>query len=388
MQNKKLFSSTLIVLIITSFLLSNCDLNNNNIDSSITSTITMMNMIIPTTISTNENLPTKLSTVTQTVSIPSQTPILVTTPVITNTPIAVTPNQDDWSFTPLLSFENWAVQLNISKNGKYIAFATYDGIYVYEQRPLRLLWHFLPDEETYSIAFSNDEKMLASGSDKLILWNLETGNPIKEINSIVKLYTTIIFSPDDRLLASGGLGGSVVTNLQTGNVTILNESEGTELALAFDPFGQLVVTSGFVELWEAATGKKIGVLYANTELGGAIDLVYFPNDERVVALFSEGTFIIIDVLQDEIIQKVYTKFYYTNKMDLAANGNLLAVGYYKNDNTGKIILWDMNNYDEVIELVRVSDQAAISDLKFSPDNKWLYAIFIDNSVGVWKIGAH
>lgn len=334
----------------------------------------------PTATATAIATPTRLlATPTPTVTIP---------PIPTPTPIPL--NSADWSYTELMRLEVEISDLSISSTGMYLALSSdRDGVYVYDRESLGLVWHFLAGEDVNCIAISSDEKILASGGEKLILWDLANGAKIREIDNRARSYHSVVFSHDDRLLASGGWGDTVVTDLQTGKQTILIEDRNSESALAFSPIDPVLATSGFVEMWDAVTGQKLALLYANTDLGPAIGLEFFPDGRRVAALYGEGTIIILDFFSGEKIREVKTTGYYIGGMNLSSDGKLLAVGYSNRDATaGVIILWDMETYSQITTLTGDPEWGAPGHREFSPDGQWLYSAYYNNILSVWNMGSY
>jgi WD40 repeat protein len=69
----------------------------------------------------------------------------------------------------------------------------------------------LPNEFIWSVAFSPDGKLLAAGSSDatVSLWDAVTGKLVREFNGHTQAVTGVAFSPDGLRLASGSLDASV-----------------------------------------------------------------------------------------------------------------------------------------------------------------------------------
>lgn len=103
-------------------------------------------------------------------------------------------------------------------------------------------------ERVNTVTFNPDGKLLASGSNdrRVIIWNPDTGKPVRELKGHHHSVTSLAFSPDGKWLASGSDDCTVrMWKVETGKqFLLLKDIEGPVKGVAFAYGGELVLASG------------------------------------------------------------------------------------------------------------------------------------------------
>jgi DNA-binding SARP family transcriptional activator/WD40 repeat protein len=173
------------------------------------------------------------------------------------------------SFQGLFGQNAHAVAFN-AKGTLLAAASEGGGVYLWDPRTGKPAGGPLhTDVPAYDLAFSPDGKELAAallGNGVAYVWRLPSKSLafIVTIDDEVNRGDAVAFSPDGKLLATGGGSGLVkFWDAQTGRQVggSLLASAGYVLSVAFDPTGRLLVTGstdGVTRLWDVRNRNRVG----------------------------------------------------------------------------------------------------------------------------------
>jgi WD40 repeat protein len=200
----------------------------------------------------------------------------------------------------------------------------------------------------YSVAFSPDGKVLASGSwdGTIKLWDVATGRELRTLAGHGWGIYKAFFSPDGKHLASSSRDGTVkLWDAATGRSTLTLAADAIAVkSVAWSPDGRLLATSGnegVVRLWDSGTGREVRAL-SHARPGERADLVN-------VCLFSP-------------------------------DGRLVAARNWD----ATLSLWEVGTGRETTLRLR-SPSGAISSIAFSPDGRLLAAADEGAQVKFWEV---
>ncbi|MDE0638210.1 MAG: hypothetical protein OXI43_20410 [Candidatus Poribacteria bacterium] len=281
--------------------------------------------------------------------------------------------------------------ITYSPDGTQVAVTTYIGVWIYDARTgekLNLITG--KDGEPYvSAAYSPDGKLITTGgTDGTVqLWNTHTGKTIKTFKWNEEYIGYIKYSPDGRTIAIRGAENTIeLWNARTGkhlkslsghekpNTLYEGHPDVTIASYAFSPDSKTIVSGGgdkTVRLWNARTGGNIRTLTGHTET--VIAVAYSPDGGTIVSASRDKTGRMWDANTGENIKTL------TGHNDI-----IVSVAYSPDGNTiisagwdGMLHRWDAQTgeplktyeiYTGVLYFAR-GHAGAIKHIAFSPDGQ-------------------
>ncbi|MBT3322688.1 MAG: hypothetical protein HN392_10435 [Anaerolineae bacterium] len=233
------------------------------------------------------------------------------------------------------------------------------------------------DSSLDSVAFSPDGKILASGGsysdNKIHLWSVQTGQHLRVLKGHFSGVRSLAFSPDGRTLASSGWDAILhLWDLKTGEI-IASHNEHTSVvhSTAISPDGSILATggdAGLIRLWDVETGEKIGVL--NTKSSRITSLLFSDKRNLLIAGTDEPAFNIQmwDISSLERIDSLSGHESFVQVLSISSNQRYLASGGALGDNA--VYIWDMENNGALLHTFD-GHTRSVKSLAFSNNEKIL-----------------
>ncbi len=285
--------------------------------------------------------------------------------------------------------------------------------------PLRRLT--VPAGWTQALAFSQDGKRLASGSNNEILhvWDTFSGREVSPEGAEWRGEGSLALSPDGSLLAThtrhpGRTNDVAIWNVATGKLLTKLETAGNE-QIVFSPDGKILAvrSSDDIGLWDTATWKRQAILvptdFAVNGSASGIALAFSP-DSRMLAIgdtrmsqravgfrsnaqpLQPDTATSVQIWDMQTCQKVQTLWGTTGPvlaLAFSPDGKTLAVvdsdkGAEGQGHNSAVLLWDTQTWRQV-GAVAVDHGKPIERMAWASDGATIVTTYGDNTLKFWAV---
>lgn len=238
-------------------------------------------------------------------------------------------------------------------------------------------------------SFSPDGRLVATGGADGIarLWDVATGEPTTARLRHPTLVTGLAYSPDGRRIATISAPWSFETSVAELRVWDVARGvslfpalrlNGTANALKFSPDGQRVVTGerdGMVRIWDSGTGRALGSLSGHSAAVSALS--FSPDGHLIASASDDGTARVWDASSGHPLVPPLSLAGQALHVGFSADGSRLVTA-----TTGGVVRqWDLRNGKSLGTAVR--HQELITTATFSRDGRWLLTSSADRTARVW-----
>ena len=301
--------------------------------------------------------------------------------------------------------------MRFSPDGTRLAVGTDVGVWLYDVPSGKETALFTEHTgQVNTLAFSKDEKMLASGgfaNPVIQLWGLETGGKLSTLKLVEKYesITALTFSEDNtRLISLDKLGKITHWDVATGK-RLSNKSRRVNSydAVTVSQDGNTFATGnqqGKIYLWDSTTGRLLASIRGHTQFLESLKSILGwadkpPQNEEVRALaFSSDGKMLASGGEDKSVQlwNTETRAKYATFREhkewitaiaFSTDGETVASG----DASKVIKLWDVNARRKRVTLIKHTSR--INALTFAPEGTPLYGSCLasgsaDGTIRFWN----
>jgi WD40 repeat protein len=293
----------------------------------------------------------------------------------------------------------WITSLTYNRDGTRAAVASADrSVRIFDTTDWKEL-HYLRGHvgPVFSVSFHPDGNRLASGSVNLTggrgdvrIWDVNSGKEVFALEGA----GAAVFSPDGfRLAAATGSpeGGAVGLRIWDASpsagrelLVFRNHSEQTVYGVHFSPDGRLIASGGIeglVKIWEAGTGKVLHVLEAHRDGRDATvsNTVFSPNGKLLASTGHSGKLFLWDPATGQMVRRLDGHEGTVYRAAFTPDGKQLAS--CAADKT--IRLWDVGTGKLVKTFRGHSDH--VLRVAFRPGGKQMASCSYDGSVILWNM---
>ncbi|HEV7682045.1 MAG TPA: caspase family protein [Pyrinomonadaceae bacterium] len=258
-----------------------------------------------------------------------------------------------------------------------------------------------------SIVYSPDGRLIASGGDDkaIKLWDVKTKREIRTFAVHDGPVTAVAFDPTSTMIASSGADGRVIVSEVATGAPIWSTGRATPfLAVAFSPDGRyLAAYSTDITVWEARTWREVRRFKSDPMLNkmavafGArsVPLGFSSDSNRIFAL-SEGQPKSFDIVTGKKL-RTFKEFFFT-VLAVSPDGHFLALGSKDSAplggeppqfrNFGSISVFDTVTGKLVKKWeAHAGDEHSgdVTALTFSYDGKLLASAGSDRNIKLWEV---
>ncbi|NCP86288.1 hypothetical protein GW781_06205 [bacterium] len=287
--------------------------------------------------------------------------------------------------------------VSISPDGQWVASASRDGsVKIWNASDGSIVQDFLinpdPNPESYgatTVAFSPDGKWLAAadGQGEVILWDTTTWQEqTRKLNAHAGVIWSVAFSPDSRLLASGG-EDNLAKTWNTPDLSAAQTFSGHRKlleAVAFSPDGSRLATASddrSAKVWDVASGAEIvSFTIPNRSINQprAMGVAFSPNGSRLIVSSTDASLWIWDIPSRQRVMQIWGHEDWVYGVMTLNGGEIVSAGADRS-----IRVWDGQYGRSLMELRGHTDQ--VFGLAVSPDQQWLASASADKTVRLWDI---
>jgi WD40 repeat protein len=264
---------------------------------------------------------------------------------------------------------------------------------------------FSLDGPATTVAMSSKYEFMSFGmkSGNLSIYVVKPEKPVyaNHWKAHDKAVTCIIFSPDNKLVASGGLDGQIRIwdTVKSAEFSISPEAAkkaqplhkivkahpGGVYGLAFSPDGKRLASAGAdgsIKFWNSATAEPL-FAFTGAHKGGSRAVAFSPDGQSLASGGMDKTVKIWDAKAGGKTIKTLNMPAPIYSVAISADGQRIASGGGAPDQPGHVVLSNWDDGKEVIDFKGHSDTVYV--VAFHPTEDRLVSCSKDTTIRVWDL---
>ena len=241
---------------------------------------------------------------------------------------------------------------------------------------------FNPGASVYTVAFSSDGQLLASGGtdNAVILWDVSSQTEFRTLIGHNDWVKSVAFSPDGQLLASASMDGSLKLWEISSGINFTSRKQGDRLeSVAFSLHGDMLATSGhidgFIDLWAVSEKRIRHTNRISGHLSGVSSIAFSPHGEMLASAGDDDTLRLWNVDKRSEIKSIAEHSNDVRSVTFSLDGKTLASG--SKDNTVKLLEVPSGN------VIATLEHDYVESVAFSPDGRTLASAGADYTIKLW-----
>jgi WD40 repeat protein len=234
-----------------------------------------------------------------------------------------------------------------------------------------------------AVAFSPDgrQALTVSNKDRTVrLWDVQTGKEIRVLKGHTDHVHGVAFSPDGRRALSGGMDGTRLWDLESGNE--LRRFPRATVGVAFSPDGRRALSGDFfatplLHLWDVETGAGLRELRGHTT--AITGVVFLPGGRQALSCSHDGTLRLWDLDSGQTIRCFSGHTAFVQSVVITRDGK-----FGLSSSADKTVrMWDLQTGKELHCFI--GHTGGVLGVAISPDGKLGLSAGEDHTIRLWRL---
>jgi len=273
----------------------------------------------------------------------------------------------------------------LSPDGTLMASGSEDQtVRVWDTRTGRLIRTFEEHTDSVlSLAFSPDGRLVASAANRVKIWEVGTGRVTRDLRRHRQTVNGVAFDHTGRFLATVSKDDTLILwDLPARSAHSWKAHEGEARAVDFSPDGKLLASGGddgAVRIWDAADGALVRELTGHR--GVVTGVAFSPDGERLASSSRDDQTRVWEVSTGRRVMAFPGRHNDTTSVAFSPGGRWIAAG--GDDDSVRVYPTD-GGFQPFGNLP--SPLGGIKSVAFGPSGLWLVGAAADNTVVQWEVG--